>query len=396
MGVRDDYEKSTKNKDKSTGLNHSLRAKIECYRDIFSKLITVPSSNSTFPKKEEVRCLKPLSKSIEIITPNVKARATVYSQTVKATDVSQGHIKTCASCKKSHDQHLLAHCDTCKLHYHLGCLTPPLTRMPKKSGHYGWSCSECYPDSSDSNTNVGDVYDDDIEGGVDAATQKRNRKRRLAASKALIANSRRNSSDFETEWPTWTVPKSDGNAYNSGSKLEAGNGGATSHKKDETKNHTNGSPIHSSNTSYSNLETKPQLKNQKNHRIPPERTKSLYEAAANAATALLSTQEPTDLPDLESDDTIEPSKAAKAAAKAQRKQVKKEEKERKKLEEKEQKILGKQKQEMKEKVAKTAAKAQRKLIKKEERKEAEIGSNLDTTVTLDEKHQEFDESEDDV
>ena len=98
-------------------------------------------------------------------------------------DVSQGHIKTCASCKKSHDQHLLAHCDTCKLHYHLGCLTPPLTRMPKKSGHYGWSCSECYPDSSDSNPNVGDVYDDDIEGGVDAATQKRNRKRRLAASK---------------------------------------------------------------------------------------------------------------------------------------------------------------------------------------------------------------------
>ena len=55
--------------------------------------------------------------------------------------------------------------------------------MPKKSGHYGWSCSECYPDSSDSNPNVGDVYDDDIEGGVDAATQKRNRKRRLAASK---------------------------------------------------------------------------------------------------------------------------------------------------------------------------------------------------------------------
>ena len=45
----------------------------------------MPSSNSTFPKKEEVRCLKPLSKSIEIITPNVKARATVYSQTVKAT-----------------------------------------------------------------------------------------------------------------------------------------------------------------------------------------------------------------------------------------------------------------------------------------------------------------------
>ena len=96
-------------------------------------------------------------------------------------DASQGQINVCAICKKSHDQHLLAHCDTCKLHYHLGCLTPPLTRMPKKSGYYGWSCSECYPDSSDSNADHSNVHED--EGSSDAATQKRNRKRRLAASK---------------------------------------------------------------------------------------------------------------------------------------------------------------------------------------------------------------------
>ena len=96
-------------------------------------------------------------------------------------DAGHGQINTCASCKKSHDQHLLAHCDTCKLHYHLGCLTPPLTRMPKKSDHYGWSCSECYPGSSDSNPEH--AYDQDLESGSDAATQKRNRKRRLAASK---------------------------------------------------------------------------------------------------------------------------------------------------------------------------------------------------------------------
>ena len=55
------------------------------------------------------------------------------------------HVKVCGICGKSHDQHLLAHCDTCQQYYHLGCLTPPLTRMPKKSKQYGWSCSECYP-----------------------------------------------------------------------------------------------------------------------------------------------------------------------------------------------------------------------------------------------------------
>ncbi|XP_062142817.1 PHD finger protein 14 isoform X1 [Drosophila sulfurigaster albostrigata] len=49
----------------------------------------------------------------------------------------------CGICKRNNDQHLLVKCDTCNLHYHLGCLNPPLTRPPKKSKQYGWQCSEC-------------------------------------------------------------------------------------------------------------------------------------------------------------------------------------------------------------------------------------------------------------
>lgn len=55
----------------------------------------------------------------------------------------------CGICKHVNDQHLLAKCDTCHLHYHLGCLTPPLTRHPKKSKIYGWQCSECDEDNPD-------------------------------------------------------------------------------------------------------------------------------------------------------------------------------------------------------------------------------------------------------
>lgn len=44
---------------------------------------------------------------------------------------------------------MLAKCDTCHLYYHLNCLNPPLTRLPKKSKLYGWQCSEC-DKSSDS------------------------------------------------------------------------------------------------------------------------------------------------------------------------------------------------------------------------------------------------------
>ena len=222
---------------------------------------------------------------------------------------------------------------------------------------------------------------------------------------ALIANSRRNSSDFETEWPTWTVPKSDSNAYNSASKVEAGNGGGMPHKKTETKNPSNVPTIHSSVTNYSNIESKQQLKNKKNHLTPPESTKSLYEAASNAATALLSTQEPTDLPDLSSSDTIDPSIAAKAAAKAQRKQVKKAEKERRKLEKKKRKILEKQQQQMKQvstlymiycPVMTQLSPHLISFIFIYFHLKAENGSNLDMAVALEDKNQECDDSEDDV
>uniref|UniRef100_A0A182K5S6 PHD finger protein 14 n=1 Tax=Anopheles christyi TaxID=43041 RepID=A0A182K5S6_9DIPT len=63
---------------------------------------------------------------------------------------SEELLNECGICKRCHDQHLLAKCDTCHLHYHLGCLNPPLTRHPKKSKLYGWQCSEC-DKSDDSN-----------------------------------------------------------------------------------------------------------------------------------------------------------------------------------------------------------------------------------------------------
>ena len=110
---------------------------------------------------------------------------------------SSRHMKSCGICSKSHDQHLLAHCDTCQLHYHLGCLTPPLTRMPKKSKLYGWSCSECYPDSSeDELKNPPLNFDEEL---TNDGLNRRKRQRRQAASKALLASSSANNSDEENQ-----------------------------------------------------------------------------------------------------------------------------------------------------------------------------------------------------
>ena len=54
-------------------------------------------------------------------------------------DVGPGlKLLTCHVCKSTKDQHFLVTCDTCHSHYHIGCLDPPLTRMPKKTRLYGW------------------------------------------------------------------------------------------------------------------------------------------------------------------------------------------------------------------------------------------------------------------
>lgn len=55
----------------------------------------------------------------------------------------------CGICHKTKQQHLMAKCDSCKKHFHLGCLNPPLTRMPKKTKLFGWQCSFCALSSSD-------------------------------------------------------------------------------------------------------------------------------------------------------------------------------------------------------------------------------------------------------
>lgn len=79
------------------------------------------------------------------------ASASDYSNRVLSTQCPNKSdlLYECGICKRVNDQHLLAKCDTCRLHYHLGCLNPPLTRHPKKSKIYGWQCSECDEDNPD-------------------------------------------------------------------------------------------------------------------------------------------------------------------------------------------------------------------------------------------------------
>ncbi|XP_046570377.1 PHD finger protein 14-like isoform X6 [Haliotis rubra] len=92
----------------------------------------------------------------EMFRPKKAPRSPTKKETPKSPPAV---IHKCGICVLTTDQHLLAKCDSCKKHYHLGCLDPPLTRMPKKTKLQGWQCSECVSSSSDesvekSNVNV--------------------------------------------------------------------------------------------------------------------------------------------------------------------------------------------------------------------------------------------------
>ncbi|VDM52596.1 unnamed protein product [Angiostrongylus costaricensis] len=51
-------------------------------------------------------------------------------------------INMCKECGKSHDQHLIIGCDSCYEYYHIGCLDPPLEKVPKKV-NCEWHCAQC-------------------------------------------------------------------------------------------------------------------------------------------------------------------------------------------------------------------------------------------------------------
>uniref|UniRef100_A0A1I8GG75 PHD finger protein 14 n=1 Tax=Macrostomum lignano TaxID=282301 RepID=A0A1I8GG75_9PLAT len=69
-------------------------------------------------------------------------------------------LNECTVCKAKKDQHLMVQCDACQLYYHIGCLDPPLTRVPKKTKLYGWECSVCVKD------NTSDEAAEEAEAGL--------------------------------------------------------------------------------------------------------------------------------------------------------------------------------------------------------------------------------------
>eukprot|EP00092_Neocalanus_flemingeri_P007547 GFUD01008145.1.p1 GENE.GFUD01008145.1~~GFUD01008145.1.p1 ORF type:complete len:904 (-),score=240.13 GFUD01008145.1:238-2562(-) len=117
-------------------LGQEMKNKIQLFKDLLVKCD--PLGRGMSRTKSPVKMTSPSESHV-----STRHRDQANSSRKGGASKSAVCLHICELCKLSSDQHLLAHCDVCKLHYHLGCLSPPLTKMPKKTKQWGWQCSEC-------------------------------------------------------------------------------------------------------------------------------------------------------------------------------------------------------------------------------------------------------------
>eukprot|EP00667_Euglena_gracilis_P017512 EG_transcript_18477 len=63
------------------------------------------------------------------------------SQSSSSSSASSEDETPCAACGRAEDAASILLCDQCEAHYHLGCLSPPLRRVPEGD----WFCPRCAP-----------------------------------------------------------------------------------------------------------------------------------------------------------------------------------------------------------------------------------------------------------
>lgn len=152
VAIQEKKETTLKNNMDELDRNKRLRASIAPYHELFSTMrptyklpdLDVIGQPILYPPNH------PMANAASTPKPFRKLSEPSESGTERTDEGSVNLNNTCGICYGSNDQHLLAKCDTCSKFYHLGCLDPPLLRMPKKTKLMGWQCSECDNDSDSS------------------------------------------------------------------------------------------------------------------------------------------------------------------------------------------------------------------------------------------------------
>ncbi|XP_046684321.1 PHD finger protein 14 isoform X1 [Homalodisca vitripennis] len=150
--VQSQYDEALKENSGVVYITQTTKATLQKYHDVIlkvapnKKLLNLELLGKPVLKSHH----HPLASPLGSVPTLAALKAGVGFPLRQQRETAVGLCVECGICSRTNDQHLMAKCDTCHLHYHLGCLNPPLTRMPKKTKLMGWQCSECDKDSSGS------------------------------------------------------------------------------------------------------------------------------------------------------------------------------------------------------------------------------------------------------
>lgn len=91
--------------------------------------------------------------------------------------------KICHTCQKEDNPKLMPFCESCSHYYHIGCLDPPLEKVPKTSKFYKWTCSDCNEKEEEATTSTNGVTngtEESDEENQSLAQRKKQRERAMA------------------------------------------------------------------------------------------------------------------------------------------------------------------------------------------------------------------------
>jgi hypothetical protein len=159
------------NSEKQEESSHSIVVDID---EDSNNLMNISSINSTTSRRSSTTNVTQLNSSKSIRT--YTKRKSSFCANIISLDAE------CTICKQKSNSHLLVECDTCKKIYHINCLEPPLSAVPKKSKLYGWECAKCVRKK-----------DSDYEGDEDEkiTTDQNNDEDELTPTKRLLRRERK-------------------------------------------------------------------------------------------------------------------------------------------------------------------------------------------------------------
>ncbi|VDM02703.1 unnamed protein product [Schistocephalus solidus] len=80
------------------------------------------------------RCTRASESSVDALGEGLESANGVTN----AANATENIIHECSICNGLRDQHLMVICETCKKAFHIACLDPPLSRVPKQSRLFSW------------------------------------------------------------------------------------------------------------------------------------------------------------------------------------------------------------------------------------------------------------------